>query len=164
MLVIETTVFGDDDRRVIDGEATVKVLEVRSDEEEGKDMTEGKNAVIVTGASRGIGAAIAREIAATVRASSGGLAHVKGIGLSLEDRGITQVSMNIVDYGKNALYRVVELIRMEARRWGVPVLETEVYGMVPAKALLESAAYYLQIADFDPGQVIELAMLDSLDG
>ena len=105
--------------------------------------------------------AIARQIAGTVRASGGGLAHVKGIGLSLEDRGITQVSMNIVDYEKNALYRVVEMIRMEARRWGVPVLETEVYGMVPAKALLDSAAYYLQIAAFEPSQVIELALLNS---
>lgn len=106
---------------------------------------------------------VARRIAQTVRASSGGLSHVKGIGLSLKDRGVTQVSMNIVDYEKNALYRVVELIRMEARRWGVPVLETEVYGMVPAMALLDSAVYYLQIADFDPRQTIELAMLDTED-
>ena len=106
---------------------------------------------------------IARRIAAAVRASSGGLAHVKGIGLLLEDRGITQVSMNIVDYEKNALYRVVELIRMEAQRWGVSVLETEVYGMVPARAILDSAAYYLQITEFEPSQVIELAMLNSLD-
>ena len=106
---------------------------------------------------------IARKIAETVRASSGGLSHVKGIGLLLEDRGITQVSMNIVDYEQNALYRVVEMIRMEARRWGVALLETEVYGMVPAAALLDSAAYYLQIAGFKPGQVIELAMLDSME-
>ena len=105
---------------------------------------------------------VAQEIAKTVRASSGGLCHVKGIGLALEDRGITQVSMNIVDYEKNALYRVVELIRMEAKRWGVPLVETEVYGMVPAAALLDSAAYYLQIAGFDPKQVIELSLLDLL--
>ena len=103
--------------------------------------------------------AIARKIAVAVRSSSGGLAHVKGIGLALEARGLTQVSMNIVDYEKNALFRVVEMIRTEARRWGVSIVETEVYGMVPAMALLESAAYYLQIADFDPGQVVELAML-----
>lgn len=105
---------------------------------------------------------VAQEIAKAVRASSGGLCHVKGIGLALEDRGITQVSMNIVDYERNALYRVVELIRMEARRWGVPLVETEVYGMVPAAALLDSAAYYLQIAGFDPKQVVELSLLDLL--
>ncbi|ROQ90226.1 glutamate formimidoyltransferase [Desulfosoma caldarium] len=105
---------------------------------------------------------IAKEIAKAVRASSGGLCHVKGIGLALEDRGLVQVSLNVVDYEKNALYRVTELIRMEAKRWGVPVVETEVYGMVPAAALLESAAYYLQISGFSPDQVIEFKMLEML--
>jgi len=106
---------------------------------------------------------VAKEIAKAVRSSSGGLCHVKGIGLSLADRGITQVSMNIVDYEKNALYRVVEMIRMEARRWGVPIVETEVYGMVPAAALLESLAYYMQLAGFEQKQVLELALLDHLN-
>ncbi len=105
---------------------------------------------------------VAKEIAKAVRSSSGGFCHVKGIGLALEDRGLVQVSMNIVDYEKNALYRVTELIRMEARKWGVPVVETEVYGMVPAAALLESAAYYLQLHDFSADQVIELKMLEML--
>ncbi|MBW1784567.1 MAG: glutamate formimidoyltransferase [Deltaproteobacteria bacterium] len=105
---------------------------------------------------------VAGEIAKAVRSSSGGLCHVKGIGLALEDRGLTQVSMNVVDYEKNALYRVVELIRMEAGRWGVPIIETEVYGMIPAAALLDSVAYYMQINDFDPKQVVELALLDLL--
>ncbi len=103
---------------------------------------------------------VAKKIANTVRASSGGFCHVKGIGLALEERGITQVSMNLVDYEKNSLYRVLEMIRMEARRWGVQVIETEVYGMIPVNAILESAAYYLQIADFDPAQVLELQLLD----
>ncbi|MCD8163656.1 MAG: glutamate formimidoyltransferase [Synergistaceae bacterium] len=103
---------------------------------------------------------VAKKIANTVRASSGGFCHVKGIGLALEERGITQVSMNLVDYEKNSLYRVLEMIRMEAKRWGVQVIETEVYGMIPVNAILESAAYYLQIADFDPAQVIELQLLD----
>jgi glutamate formiminotransferase / 5-formyltetrahydrofolate cyclo-ligase len=106
---------------------------------------------------------IARSIARAVRASSGGLCHVKGIGVALE-RGLVQVSLNIVDYEKNALYRVLELVRMEAKRWGVEVVESEVYGMVPAPALLESASYYLQLAGFDPSQVIELRLLELLQG
>lgn len=103
---------------------------------------------------------VAKKIAEAVRSSSGGFAHVKGIGLALEERGITQVSMNLVDYEKNSLYRVLETVRMEAQRWGVEVIETEVYGMIPVGAILESAAYYLQIADFDPSQVLELQLLD----
>jgi glutamate formiminotransferase len=107
---------------------------------------------------------VAKEIAKAVRSSSGGLCHVKGIGLALESRGLVQVSMNIVDHEKNALYRVLELIRMEARKWGVPVVETEVYGLIPAAALLDSASHYMQIAGFAPDQVIELRLLRMLEG
>ena len=103
---------------------------------------------------------IAREIAKRVRTSSGGLGHVKSIGLPLKKRGLVQVSINIVDYEKNALYRVLELVRMEAKRWGVPVAETEIYGMVPAAALLDSISYYMQTTGFDPSQVIELRLLE----
>lgn len=107
---------------------------------------------------------VAKEIARAVRESSGGLCHVKGIGLALEDRGCVQVSLNILDHEKNPLYRVLELIRMEAERWGVSVMETEVYGMVPGAAILESLAYYMQLAGFSPDQVLELRLLQSLSG
>lgn len=105
---------------------------------------------------------VAREIAKSVRSSGGGFCHVKGIGLSLEERGLVQVSLNITDHESNPLYRILEFVRMEAKRWGVEVVETEVYGMVPAAALLNSAAYYMQIADFDPKQVVELRLLEML--
>jgi glutamate formiminotransferase len=105
---------------------------------------------------------VAKEIARAVRGSSGGLGHVKCIGLALKDRGLVQVSINIVDYEKNALYRVLELVRMEAKRWGVSVAETEIYGMVPAAALLDSISFYMQTAGFDPSQVIELRLLEML--
>ena len=105
---------------------------------------------------------IAKKIASAIRSSSGGFAHVKGLGVALEDRGLTQVSMNLVDYEKNSLYRVLETVRMEARRWGVEIIETEVYGMIPIGAMLESAAYYMQIADFEPSQVLELRLLEMM--
>ena len=106
---------------------------------------------------------VAKQIAKAIRSSSGGLGSVKGIGLALEGRGMVQVSMNVVDYEKNALYRIVEFIRMEAKRWGVTIAETEVYGMVPAAALLDSISYYMQTDRFDSRQVIELAMLEQLN-
>ena len=55
---------------------------------------------------------------------------------------------------------MLEFIRMEAARWGVTVNGTEVYGMIPAGAMLDSAAYYLQIDDFHNEQVLELKLLD----
>jgi len=105
---------------------------------------------------------VAREIAKVVRSSSGGLRHVKCIGLPLKERGLVQVSTNIVDYEKNALYRVLELIRMEAKRWNVPVKETEIYGMIPAAAIVDNMSYYMQTSGFDPSQVIELRLLQML--
>jgi glutamate formiminotransferase len=105
---------------------------------------------------------VAREIAKVVRSSSGGLRHVKCIGLPLKGRGLVQVSTNIVDYEKYTLYRVLELIRMEAKRWNVPVKETEIYGMIPAAAIADSMSYYMQISGFDPSQVIELRLLQML--
>ena len=107
---------------------------------------------------------VAREIARAVRNSSGGFTHVKGAGIALEERGLVQVSMNLVDFEKNPMYRVLETIRMEARRWGVEVLETEIYGLVPMEALVASAAYYLQVTGFDSKQIIELSLLDDDSG
>ncbi len=106
--------------------------------------------------------AVAKEIAKFLRASSGGFCHVKGIGLALEEKGMVQVSLNLVDYEKNSIYRVLEMARMEARRWGVSVVESEIYGMVPAAAMLESASYYLQSNGFDPSQVLELKLLQMM--
>lgn len=104
---------------------------------------------------------IANKIAAAVRGSSGGYQYCKGIGIMLEDRKIAQVSMNITNYHKAPLYRVLETIRFEAKRYGVDILGAEVYGITPAKALIDSAAYYLQLEDFDSDvQVLENHLLE----
>ena len=103
---------------------------------------------------------IANNIAKVVRGSSGGLAYVKGIGVMLEDRNIAQVSMNLVNFEANPIYRVLELIKAEAARYGVCVVGTELIGLAPSKALIDSAEYYLQIENFDFGkQVLENHLL-----
>jgi glutamate formiminotransferase len=98
---------------------------------------------------------IADQIAKKVRHISGGLRYCKGIGIELKDRGIVQVSMNMTDYTKTALYRVVELIRIEARRYGVNLVGSEIIGLVPMEALIDSAVYYLGVEDFSMDQVLE---------
>ena len=98
---------------------------------------------------------IADLIAKKVRHISGGLRYCKGIGIELKDRGIVQVSMNMTDFTKTALYRVLELIRVEARRYGVNVVGSEVIGLVPMEALIDTAAYYLGLEDFSMEQVLE---------
>jgi len=102
---------------------------------------------------------VAKKIANAVRHTGGGLRYVKAMGLSLEDRGIVQVSMNLVDYRRTPIHRALELIRAEAARYGVLVKECELVGMVPIEALEEVVSYYLQIPGFNAKQVIEYHLL-----
>ncbi|WP_061993928.1 glutamate formimidoyltransferase [Clostridium sp. ATCC 25772] len=98
---------------------------------------------------------IADKIAKTVRHLGGGLRFVKAMGVMLEERNIAQVSMNLVNYEKTAVYRAFEMIKMEARRYGVSVVGSEVIGLVPMKSLIDCAEYYLQIENFSMDQILE---------
>ncbi len=103
---------------------------------------------------------IAKAIAKKVRFIGGGLRFVKAIGLKLEERNIVQVSMNLVNYEKTAVYRAFEMVKMEAKRYGVSVIGSEVIGTVPMRALLDCAEYYLQIENFDVNQILEKRLLE----
>ncbi|MEA5134977.1 MAG: glutamate formimidoyltransferase [Candidatus Fimivivens sp.] len=98
---------------------------------------------------------IATQIAHKVRHINGGFRFVKAMGVMLEDRNIAQVSMNLTDYTKSAVYRVFETVKMEARRYGVNVVGSEVIGLTPMAALVDCAEYYLQIENFNMDQVLE---------
>jgi glutamate formiminotransferase len=97
---------------------------------------------------------IASKIAKIIRRSSGGFDCVKALGVMLEDRNIAQVSINMTDFSRTPLYRVLELVRAEARRWGVAVIGTEIVGLTPMRALVDSAEYYLQIENFSADKQI----------
>jgi glutamate formiminotransferase len=97
---------------------------------------------------------IASKIAKIIRRSSGGFDCVKALGVMLEDRNIAQVSINMTDFSRTPLYRVLELVRAEARRWGVAVVGTEIVGLTPMRALVDSAEYYLQIENFSADKQI----------
>jgi len=99
---------------------------------------------------------IAKNIAKIIREKDGGLNNVKAMGFMLEDRNIAQVSINMTDFRVTPLYRVTELVKSEAKRYGVSVIGSEVVGLCPMKALIDSAEYYLQIENFDfENQVLE---------
>lgn len=103
---------------------------------------------------------IADKIAKNVRHISGGLRFCKAIGIELEDRGIVQISMNMTDFTKTPLYRVFELIRIEAKRYGVSIVGSEVIGLVPMDAMLATAEYYLGIEAFSYDQVLEKRIME----
>ncbi len=107
---------------------------------------------------------VAKEIAKAVRGSSGGLRYVKALGMELKERGLVQVSMNLTNFRKTPLARVLELVRREAARYGVPVVGTEIVGLVPEEALLDAAAYYLGLEKFSPDIVLERRIAQSMDG
>jgi len=98
---------------------------------------------------------IASKIAKQVRFLSGGFRYVKALGIELEDRGIVQVSMNLTDYTKTSIYRVFETVKMEAERYGVTIVGSEIVGLVPMQALVDTADYYLRLENFKMDQVLE---------
>ena len=98
---------------------------------------------------------VAKKIAAAIRYSSGGFRYVKAMGVKLEDRGVVQVSMNLTNYAQTPIYRVFEAVKREAARYGVQVLESEIVGLVPAAALVDTAQHFLQADGFTSAQILE---------
>ena len=96
---------------------------------------------------------VAKAIARAIRHSSGGLRFLKALGLLVE--GQAQVSMNLTDFRKTPLARVVEMIRREAERHGCAITRTELVGLIPQAALADAAQWYLQIDGLRPEQILE---------
>ena len=101
---------------------------------------------------------IAHDIAKKIRFIGGGLRYCKAMGVELKDRGITRVSINMTDYTRTSLYRAFELVRVEARRYGVSIVGSEIIGLVPMEALIDTASYYLGLENFSMEQVLEARM------
>lgn len=103
---------------------------------------------------------IAEKITRRIRESGGGLVGLKAIALDLDEKEGIQISTTIEDYTRLPFYRVLEMVKAEARIYGVSVVDTEVYGIVPAQVMIDSAAYYLQAHSFNSGrQILENYLL-----
>ena len=105
---------------------------------------------------------VAKEVAKAVRGSSGGLRHVKGLGLEVD--GQAQVSMNLVDTEKTPLHRAFDVVRMEAAAQGVSTTWSEIVGLVPERVLFEAAARHLQLRQFTAAQVLEHKVREAVSG
>ena len=90
-----------------------------------------------------------------MRQRDGGLANVKALGMYIKERDMVQVSMNLVDPFHTPIYRVMEAVRSEAQRYGVPVVESELIGLLPLETLVETARYYLQLHNLRAEHVLE---------
>ena len=97
---------------------------------------------------------LANKIAKIVRGAGGGLKYVKAIGIALNEH-TAQVSMNLTNYEKTPIYRALELIKIEAARYGITVTGTELIGLAPMDALIDSAVYYMQIENYERDAILE---------
>ena len=107
--------------------------------------------------------AIAKKIAKALHAKKGGFAYVKAMAASIPEKGVTQIGMSISDFEKTPLYRVVELIKIEAARYNVSIVGSEFCGMAPLQAVLDSAAYYMKVDNLTMNQVLEIAVQNVME-
>ena len=105
---------------------------------------------------------IAKKIAKTIRFSSGGFRYVKSMGVMLGSRNLAQVSINLTDFEQTAMHLVFETVRREAERHGVPVVGSEIVGLIPKKSLEMSAEYFLRFESFKPELVLENRIAEAM--
>jgi glutamate formiminotransferase len=98
---------------------------------------------------------IAKKIASAVRFSNGGFRFVKAKGFDIKEKGYVQVSMNLTKYNGTPVFRVYEAIKAEADRYGVPIIGSEVIGLIPLEALVQCADFYLKLQNFKMDQILE---------
>jgi glutamate formiminotransferase len=103
---------------------------------------------------------IADKIAKKVRFIGGGLRFCKAMGVELKDQNRVQVSMNLTDYTKTAIYQAVEMIRFEAQRYGVTISGSELIGLLPLQAVVDTASYYLGLENFSMKQILETHLME----
>jgi len=105
---------------------------------------------------------IAKKIAKTIRFSSGGFRFVKSMGVTLASRNLAQVSINLTDFEQTPMHLVYETVRREAERYGVPVVGSEIVGLIPKKAIEMSAEYFLRFENFRPELVLENRIAEAM--
>ncbi|MCD6283613.1 glutamate formimidoyltransferase [bacterium] len=101
---------------------------------------------------------VGKKIVKCIREAKGGLVSIKAMALMLEDRNQVQISMNLTSPFDTPMYRVFELVRLEAARYAVDIVGSEVVGLVPLEALVKSMDYYLRFEGFKSNQIIEMAL------
>jgi glutamate formiminotransferase / formiminotetrahydrofolate cyclodeaminase len=107
---------------------------------------------------------IAKKIGKSIRFSNGGLRYVKAMGVDLKARHLAQVSINLTDFEQTPVFRVFEMVKREAERYGVSIVGSEIVGLIPKRAIELTADFYLQLENFSAAQVFENRLEASLGG
>jgi len=105
---------------------------------------------------------IANKIAKAIRNISGGFRYVKALGMELKEKQMVQVSINMTNYKRSTLFRVYEMVKLEAERYAVAIDSSEIVGLTPLQALIDVASFYLRLDGLTPENVLEMKMLEIL--
>lgn len=106
---------------------------------------------------------VAKKIAKALHAKRGGFSNVKAMAAFIPEKNVTQIGMSISNFEKTPLYRVFEMLKVEAARYNVPIIGSEFCGMTPLKALIDIAAYYLKIDNLTEDRVLEIAVQNAIE-
>jgi glutamate formiminotransferase len=106
---------------------------------------------------------IAKKIAKALHSKKGGFSNVKAMAAYIPEKNITQIGMSVTNFEDTPLYRVFELLKVEASRYNVPVIGSEFCGLAPLKAVVDVAAYYLKIDNLTVDRVLEIAIQNALE-
>lgn len=106
---------------------------------------------------------IAKKIAKALHAKKGGLVFVKAMAAEIPEKKITQIGMSISNFEKTPLYRVFELIQIEAKRYNVPIVGSEFCGLAPLRAIIDTVKYYLKIDNLDEDRILEVAVQKAIE-
>lgn len=121
---------------------------------------------VMTGFNVNLGTAdlkIAKKIAKALHSKKGGFSNVKAMAAFIPEKNVTQIGMSISNFEKTPLYRVFEMLKVEAARYNVPIIGSEFCGMTPLKALIDIAAYYLKIDNLTEDRVLEIAVQNAIE-
>ena len=106
---------------------------------------------------------VAKRVARAVHARKGGLTDVRAMAAMIPEKDMTQIGMSIGDFKKTPLYRVLELVKIEAERYGVPIVGAEFCGLVPLQAIIDVAKYYIKVEELEEGRILEIAVQKALE-
>ncbi len=106
---------------------------------------------------------IAKKIAKALHSKKGGFSTVKAMAAAIPEKRLSQIGISISDFDRTPLYRVFEIIKLEAARYNVPIVDSEYCGMAPLKSVIDIAAYYLKINNLTEDRIIEIAVQRAIE-
>ena len=106
---------------------------------------------------------VAKKIAKALHSKRGGFSNVKAMAAFIPEKNVIQIGMSVSNFEKTPLYRVFEVLKVEADRYNVPIIGSEFCGMAPLKALIDIAAYYLKIDNLTEDRVLEIAVQHAIE-